>query len=137
MKACDVLRGIMVPTLKVGYATAFTPAERWDFSKSYHILKEHSQVTREQVLLWGSDCISFLSVILSEIRVYQVFPFHSDAGRHFLLVRPMCLALARNILTPPLVPDKRGSALTIQDPPAIHQHLETGCDLEPASEAAI
>ena len=57
MKACDVLRGIMVPTLKVGYATASTPAERWDFSKSYHILKEHSQVTREQVLLWGSDCM--------------------------------------------------------------------------------
>jgi hypothetical protein len=57
MKACDVLRGIMVPTLKVGYATASTPAKRWDFSKSYHILKEHSQVTREQVLLWGSDCM--------------------------------------------------------------------------------
>ena len=47
----------MVPSSKVRYSTASTPAKRWDFSKSYHILKEHSQVTKEQVLLWGSDCM--------------------------------------------------------------------------------
>ena len=41
MKACDVLAGIMVPTL-LDPAGA-TPADRWDFSKRYHVLTKHSQ----------------------------------------------------------------------------------------------
>ena len=55
MKACDVLAGIMIPTL-LDPAGA-TPTDRWDFSKRYHVLTEHSQITKEQVLLWGEDCM--------------------------------------------------------------------------------
>ena len=43
MKACDVLAGVMVPTL-LDPAGA-TPADRWKFSKRYQVLTEHSQIT--------------------------------------------------------------------------------------------
>ena len=55
MKACDLLPGIMVPTLLDPDAP--TPAGRWDFSKKFHVLKEHSQITKKQIVLWGSDCM--------------------------------------------------------------------------------
>ena len=30
-----------------------TPAACWDFSERYHILTNHSKITKEAVILWG------------------------------------------------------------------------------------
>ena len=89
MKALDVLRGRMIPSLKVGYATASTLADRCDSSKSYHILKERSQVTREQVLLWGSDCMLWGS---NQYPIDGITHKRQDQGWIYTLARNSCTA---------------------------------------------
>jgi hypothetical protein len=49
------LNGILIPILKD--ATGATRVNRWDFGAQYHVLLEHSNITEEQVLLWGEDCM--------------------------------------------------------------------------------
>ena len=55
MKEFDLLEGVMVTVLVD--PDAYNPADWWDFDRKYNVFLEHSNVSQEQVELWGKDCM--------------------------------------------------------------------------------